>query len=114
MEPEPRGRKVATVTKARRHAESLPGGALVKEVLANERDLGGGLIAGGVAFRIFLWIVPLGFTIFLPALYLLDKPDPLGMPGFSRFVAPAVAILFCAVAGFFWGVGVRRYRSTGS
>src|SRR5215217_3351208 len=64
--------------------------------------------------RLFLWIVPLGFTIFLPALYLLDKPDPLGMPGFSRFVAPVVAILFCAVAGFFWGVGVRRYRSTGS
>jgi ABC-2 type transport system permease protein len=38
--------------------------------------------------RLFLWVVPLGFTIFMPALYLLDKPDPLGLPGYSRFVAP--------------------------
>jgi ABC-2 type transport system permease protein len=64
--------------------------------------------------RLFLWLVPLGFTIFMPALYLLDKPDPLGLPGFSRFIAPIVAVVFCAAAGFIWGVGVRHYRSTGS
>lgn len=64
--------------------------------------------------RLFLWLVPLGFTIFLPALYLLDKPDPLGLPGYARFLAPLVALLFCIVAGFLWGVGVRHYRSTGS
>jgi ABC-2 type transport system permease protein len=64
--------------------------------------------------RLFLWLVPLGFTIFLPALYLLEKPNPLGLPDFSRFVAPVVAVVFCVVAGFFWGMGVRRYRSTGS
>lgn len=64
--------------------------------------------------RLFLWMVPLGFTIFLPALYLLDKPNPLGLPDFSRFLAPLVAVLFCMVVGYFWGVGVRRYRSTGS
>jgi len=27
------------------------------------RDLGGGLIAGGVAFRIFLWLVPFGLVL---------------------------------------------------
>ena len=64
--------------------------------------------------RLFLWLIPLGFTIFLPALYLLDKPDPLGMPGFARFVAPGVAILFAVGSGLLWRVGVRRYRSTGS
>src|SRR5262249_37677745 len=57
--------------------------------------------------RLFLWLIPLGFTIFLPALYLLRKPDPLGLPGFARFLAPVVAGAFCVVAGFVWRAGVR-------
>jgi uncharacterized BrkB/YihY/UPF0761 family membrane protein len=35
----------------------------VLESLESERDLGGGLIAGGVAFRLFLWLVPFGLVI---------------------------------------------------
>ena len=46
----------------RTRAETLPGAPLVREVLRNERELGGGLIAGGVAFRMFLWLVPLGLV----------------------------------------------------
>jgi ABC-2 type transport system permease protein len=64
--------------------------------------------------RLFLWAIPLGFTIFLPGAYLLGKPDPLGLPGFAPFVAPGVAFLFAAIVGAFWRAGVRRYRSTGS
>lgn len=64
--------------------------------------------------RLFLWLIPLGFTTFLPALYLLDKPDPIALPGLFRFVAPLVAVAFTCVAGVFWRVGVRHYRSTGS
>lgn len=64
--------------------------------------------------RLFLWIIPLGFTVFLPALYLLGRPDPLGLPGFVRFLAPVVAGLFSIVAGFFLRLGIRHYRSTGS
>lgn len=41
----------------------MPGAPLVREVYETERDLGGGLIAGGVAFRIFLWLVPLGLVV---------------------------------------------------
>ena len=41
----------------------MPGAPLVREVIETERDLGGGLIAGGVAFRIFLWLVPLGLVV---------------------------------------------------
>jgi uncharacterized BrkB/YihY/UPF0761 family membrane protein len=41
----------------------LPGGSLAREVLETERDLGGGLIAGGVAFRVFLWLVPFGLVV---------------------------------------------------
>jgi uncharacterized BrkB/YihY/UPF0761 family membrane protein len=46
----------------RARSEELPGAPLVREVLQTERELGGGLIAGGVAFRIFLWLVPFGLV----------------------------------------------------
>jgi YihY family inner membrane protein len=51
------------VAAARERAEALPGGALVREIVNSERELGGGLIAGGVAFRLFLWLVPFGLVI---------------------------------------------------
>jgi uncharacterized BrkB/YihY/UPF0761 family membrane protein len=51
------------VATARERVEAMPGAPLVREVFETERDLGGGLIAGGVAFRIFLWLVPLGLVI---------------------------------------------------
>jgi uncharacterized BrkB/YihY/UPF0761 family membrane protein len=53
----------ARLTAARERAETLPGAPVVREVLESERDLGGGLIAGGVAFRIFLWLVPYGLVV---------------------------------------------------
>ena len=51
------------VASARSRVEAMPGAPLAREVYETERDLGGGLIAGGVAFRIFLWLVPLGLVI---------------------------------------------------
>jgi uncharacterized BrkB/YihY/UPF0761 family membrane protein len=51
------------VAAARGRVETIPGGPLVREVVETERDLGGGLIAGGVAFRLFLWLVPLGLVL---------------------------------------------------
>jgi uncharacterized BrkB/YihY/UPF0761 family membrane protein len=46
-----------------RRGEQLPGAPLVREVLENERRLGGPLLAGGVAFRMFLWLTPLGLVV---------------------------------------------------
>jgi len=63
VEPEPGSRTAERLAAARSRAESLPGGSLVSEVLANERELGGGLIAGGVAFRVFLWLMPFGLVV---------------------------------------------------
>lgn len=63
---------------------------------------------------IFLWIVPLGFVIYAPSLYILDKPTPLDLPGWLRFVAPLAAAAFWLVALGLWRIGVRRYRSTGT
>ena len=63
---------------------------------------------------IFLWIVPIGFLTYYPALYLLDKPDPLGLPAVASFVAPIAALVFCVVIGRAWAFAIRHYRSTGS
>jgi uncharacterized BrkB/YihY/UPF0761 family membrane protein len=53
----------ARLTAARQQAETLPGGPIVRDAFEQERDLGGGLIAGGVAFRVFLWLVPFGLVV---------------------------------------------------
>jgi len=71
-------------------------------------------IYGAWLRRIFIFVVPLGFVNYFPALYVLGKRDPLGAPGFVRFIAPLVALALLALARWFWGFGVRHYRSTGS
>jgi ABC-2 type transport system permease protein len=63
---------------------------------------------------LFLWIIPLGFVVYFPSLYLLDKSTPLDLPGWLRFVAPLAALIFWLAALQLWRIGVRRYRSTGS
>ncbi|MQY09141.1 ABC transporter permease [Actinomadura macrotermitis] len=60
------------------------------------------------------FVVPLAFVNWMPALYVLDRPDPLGLPGAARFASPAVAVLTCGAAALAWRAGLRRYRSTGS
>jgi ABC-2 type transport system permease protein len=63
---------------------------------------------------IFLWIIPVGFLTYYPSLWFLDKPDPLGLPGFAPFVSPIAALVFCLVIGRGWSFAIRHYRSTGS
>jgi ABC-2 type transport system permease protein len=63
---------------------------------------------------IFLWIVPIGFVTYYPAVYLLDKDDPLGAPAIASFAAPLAALAFCVAVGLGWQVAIRHYRSTGS
>jgi ABC-2 type transport system permease protein len=60
------------------------------------------------------FVVPLAFVNWLPALRVLGRDDPLGLPGWVDFAAPAVALLCCALAGAAWRAGLRAYRSTGS
>ena len=60
------------------------------------------------------FVVPLAFVNWQPALYVLDRPDPLGLPDAARFASPAVAAALCAVAALAWRAGLRHYRSTGS
>jgi uncharacterized BrkB/YihY/UPF0761 family membrane protein len=43
--------------------DRLPGGSVLLEALERERESGGGLLAGGIAYRFFLWLVPFGLTV---------------------------------------------------
>ncbi|MQA94730.1 MAG: transporter [Streptosporangiales bacterium] len=64
--------------------------------------------------RFTTFVVPLAFVNWQPALYVLDRPDPLGLPEWLRHASPAVALATAAVAALCWRAGLRRYRSTGS
>lgn len=63
---------------------------------------------------IFLWIVPVGFVTYFPALVVLGKPDALGLPEFLPWLSPAVAAAFCGLCALFWRAGLNHYQSTGS
>ncbi|MCC7367770.1 MAG: ABC-2 family transporter protein [Chloroflexi bacterium] len=62
----------------------------------------------------FTYVVPLIFVSYLPALYILERPDPLGLPPFLQLCSPVVAVLFLLVARLCWAFGVRHYQGTGS
>ncbi|MGW7443909.1 ABC transporter permease [Kitasatospora sp. NPDC054795] len=66
------------------------------------------LVAGAV------FGVPLAFVNWLPALRILDRPDPLGLPTAFQFASPVVAALCVLAAGLAWRAGLRAYRGTGS
>jgi ABC-2 type transport system permease protein len=63
--------------------------------------------------RFLAYLVPLAFVCYFPALYILDKPDPLGLSRWLQFASPLVALLGVAVAGLTWRFAVRHYRSAG-
>lgn len=62
----------------------------------------------------FLFIVPVGFSNYPAALYLLGRSDPAGLPAWLAWLAPLVAATFFALALRFWHFGVGKYTSTGS
>lgn len=64
--------------------------------------------------RFVVFVTGVAFVNFFPALYVLGKPDTLGLPALVRFLSPLVAVAAAVAAGLFWRVAVRHYRSTGS
>ena len=64
--------------------------------------------------RFLAFVVPMAFVCYFPALYVLDKEDPLGFPQALQFASPLVAVAAATVAGVVWTLAVRRYRSVGS
>ena len=64
--PPPGSRLTRTRDQARRAGdwagERLPGGDLARVALERERMAAAGLLAGGLAYRLFFWFVPLGLV----------------------------------------------------
>ncbi|MFH8370286.1 ABC transporter permease [Streptomyces sp. NPDC018031] len=71
-------------------------------------------VFGTELLRGVTFVVPLAFVNWLPALHILGRGDPLGLPGWVDFASPLVAFLVCVPAGLGWRAGLRAYRSTGS
>jgi ABC-2 type transport system permease protein len=89
--------------------------------VANAFTYGGNMFASypvdifGPWLRRFLaFVIPLAFVAYLPAVYVLDKPDALHLPVALRVAEPLVAAAIGTVAGLAWQFSVRHYRSSGS
>jgi len=63
---------------------------------------------------VFTFLVPAIFLSYFPAIYILEKPDPLNTPRFVSFIAPLVAGGMIFLALRFWRFGIKNYQSTGS
>jgi ABC-2 type transport system permease protein len=63
---------------------------------------------------LFAYGLGFGFVAYHPALALLGRADPLGLPSWAGWVSPLVALVAAGLAAAVWRVGIRHYRSTGS
>ena len=64
--------------------------------------------------RFFTYVVPAIFMNYYPALYFLNKPDPLNLPPIAPFLSPVAGFGTLAAALVFWQFGIRNYTSTGT
>jgi viologen exporter family transport system permease protein len=71
-------------------------------------------VYSGLFRLIFGFGLGFAFVAYYPALALMDRPDPLGAPGWVGWCSPAVALPAAGAAALFWRIGIRHYRSTGS
>lgn len=63
--------------------------------------------------RLLAFAIPTAFVAYFPALYILGKADPLGLPPGLQLASPAIAVAACAVAAGIWSFAVRHYQSAG-
>ena len=63
--------------------------------------------------NLVLFVIPIAFVSYFPALYVLDRPDGLGLPEVLRYLSPVVAALTAVAALLVWENAVRHYRSAG-
>ena len=64
--------------------------------------------------RFFTFIIPAAFLNYYPALYILEIPDPLGLPEWVAFLAPLSGLMILTAAMTFWHFGINHYQSTGT
>ena len=71
-------------------------------------------VFGGWFRAVFAYGMGFGFVAYQPALTLLGRADPLGLPAAAGFLSPLVALIAAGAAAVVWRAGIRHYRSTGS
>ncbi|SCG71414.1 ABC-2 type transport system permease protein [Micromonospora siamensis] len=71
-------------------------------------------VYGGWFRALFAYGMGFAFVSYHPALALLGRADPLGLPAWAGWAAPGVALVAAAGAAAAWRAGIRHYRSTGS
>ncbi|WP_308042859.1 ABC-2 family transporter protein [Micromonospora sp. PLK6-60] len=71
-------------------------------------------VYGGWFRALFAYGMGFAFVSYHPALALLGRADPLGLPAWVGWASPGVALVAAGVAAAAWRVGIRHYRSTGS
>jgi ABC-2 type transport system permease protein len=71
-------------------------------------------VFSGWLLRLMAFVVPGAFVAYYPALAILGKPDPLGLPAVLPYSAPVVAVLATSLAALAWRAGLRHYVGTGS
>lgn len=64
--------------------------------------------------KFFTFVLPAALLNYYPALFLLDKADPLGMPEFLRYLSPIAGLSVLLVSLLIWRFGIRHYKSTGT
>jgi ABC-2 type transport system permease protein len=64
--------------------------------------------------RFFTYILPAIFLNYYPALYVMNKPDPLGLPAWVAWLAPLAGLAVFSLALLFWRYGLSKYQSTGT
>jgi membrane protein len=97
------GRRVAEIAQ-----ERVPGAPAVVESFERERAAGSGLLAGGVAYRFFIWLVPFGLVLAGIAGFWVDT-DPRGLESAARQFGLAGAAARSARAAFESGEHSRWY-----
>ncbi len=71
-------------------------------------------VFSGWLLRLMAFVIPGAFVAYYPALAILGKPDPLGLPPALQYSAPLMAVLAAGAAALAWRAGVRHYVGTGS
>ncbi len=71
-------------------------------------------VFGRVMRRFFTFLVPVAFVAYLPALALLDRRDPLGLPTWLSWCGLPVSLLAAVAAIASWRNGLRHYVGAGS
>lgn len=93
----------------------------------NSKEVGSAFTYGGVTMaqypthiypswlrRLAVFALPVGVVTYVPVMFALDAPNPLGIPTWAQLLSPLVFAPVTVAAALAWRSGLHRYESTGS